>query len=125
MFKVVDLKKAVGEAMDQVEAQKASGRQTPSRELEQALKEVSQLWESQDCITYRESLGKLTLMANQPDGMWDKYVRTMDYGHKVNLAVKIGQYTHPSLDMSLTMLYSGLQIMEFNAEDIDAHFANA
>jgi len=120
MFKLIDLKNAVGEAVSAVD----EARKGKSSKLEASMSAVATMFKSEEGRRYRESLGKVTLMAGQSASMFKEFAGTIQTWEIVSNFANLKAYNHPEVETYLGMLYSGLSLMESNEEDIRAAFVS-
>jgi hypothetical protein len=127
MFKVIDLTNAVGKAISE-EDEVRNGRGSLSG-LVVALLKVRDMWTSQDCVTYKTTLGKLLPMQELPqserDAAWNQYTSLLNYGNLIAHSVTHRLAVDPDLPTYLGGLYTNLALFEISEEVVDAHFANS
>ena len=122
MFKLRDLKQAVGEVVQNV-VERAEGKSKPFV-LEKSVDKVAEMYNSREGANYRRGLEKMTLMTDQGEEMFDQYIRTIECWEMVKLFVERRLYTHPRVVDYVELSYSGLAVMELNEEEIEAKLSS-
>lgn len=126
MFDILEVKLAANGAIKVIAEQEESGVRNPAA-IEDALKKFSEVWNSEQCIRYRESFGKLALMAHRREAGernhdFESYTEALQYGNLVDMFYKTRRFNSPNLFRYLSGVHTTTQLMKFNEENINNAF---
>ncbi|HUB92487.1 MAG TPA: hypothetical protein VL945_00855 [Candidatus Saccharimonadales bacterium] len=125
MFDVTEIKTAVGEIQEVLFKEEETG-QRDVRGRKAAFAKLSELWNSEECITYREAFGKLSSMAvtarEIKDGISQAYAQFLQHGNYLDYAYKANTVYIPNISFHVMGLYTATEIMKANREIINNAF---